>query len=91
MEYQMRHMDRLFGELKQRGATTFEITEEANARYLDQMTELLGDSLFTQGNCASARSYYFNPSGEATLLRPMTTHDALREASTYPVSDYQIS
>ncbi|NTY61027.1 flavin-containing monooxygenase [Mycolicibacterium sphagni] len=91
MEYQMRHMDRLFGELKRRGATTFEITEEANTRYLDRMTELLGGTLFTQGNCASARSYYFNPSGEPTLLRPMSTRNAVREASSYPVSDYHIS
>jgi cation diffusion facilitator CzcD-associated flavoprotein CzcO len=91
MEYQMRHMDRLFGELKRRGATTFEITEEANTRYLDRMTELLGNTLFTQGNCASARSYYFNPSGEPTLLRPTSTRTAVREASTYPVSDYHIS
>ena len=33
VEYQMRHMDRLFGEMKHRGADTFEVTEEANARY----------------------------------------------------------
>ena len=72
MEYQMRHMDRLFGEVKRRGASTFEVTEEANTRYLDRMTELLGDSVWTIGNCATSRSYYFNPSGEATLLRPMT-------------------
>ncbi|MGY4710805.1 flavin-containing monooxygenase [Mycolicibacterium sp. CBM1] len=91
MEYQMRHMHRLFGEVRRRGATTFEITEEANARYLDRMTELLGDSLFTQGNCASARSYYFNPSGEAALLRPMSTRAAVREASSYPVTDYHIN
>ena len=26
----MRHMDRLFGEVKRRGATTFEVTEDAN-------------------------------------------------------------
>jgi cation diffusion facilitator CzcD-associated flavoprotein CzcO len=88
MEYQMRHMDRLFGELKRRGASTFEITEAANAQYLDRMTELLGDSLFTIGDCASARSYYFNPKGEATLLRPMSTRDAVREASRFPLSDY---
>jgi cation diffusion facilitator CzcD-associated flavoprotein CzcO len=88
MEYQMRHMDRLFGELKRRGATTFEITDEANAAYLDRMTELLGDSLFNLGSCATARSYYFNPSGEATLLRPMTTRAAVREASRFPLSDY---
>lgn len=88
MEYQMRLMDRLFTEVKRRGATTFEVTEEANSRYLDRMTEALGDSLFTLGNCASARSYYFNPSGEATLLRPMTTRRAVAEASRFPLSDY---
>jgi cation diffusion facilitator CzcD-associated flavoprotein CzcO len=91
MEYQMRLMDRLFGEVKRRGATTFEVTEAANARYLDLMTELLGDSLFTLGDCASARSYYFNPSGEATLLRPMTTRRAIADASRFPLSDYVFS
>jgi cation diffusion facilitator CzcD-associated flavoprotein CzcO len=91
MEYQMRHMDRLLREVKRRGASTFEITEEANDRFLDRMTVLLGDSLFTLGNCATARSYYFNPSGEATLLRPTSTRTAIREASTYPVTDYHFS
>lgn len=91
MEYQMRHMDRLFGELKSRGATTFEITEEANTAYLDRMTELIGDTLFTVGNCASARSYYYNPDGEATLLRPMSARAAIREASKFPISDYRIA
>ena len=88
MEYQMRLMDRLFREVKLRGATTFEVSEEANTRYLDRMTELLGDSLFTQGNCAGARSYYYNPAGEPTLLRPTTTETAIREASEFPLSDY---
>lgn len=91
MEYQMRLMDRLFTEVQRRGATTFEVTEEANARYLDRMTELLGDSLFTLGNCASARSYYYNPAGEPTLLRPTTTETAIREASEFPLSDYAIN
>ncbi len=91
MEYQMRHMDRLFGEIKRRGASTFEITDEANSRYRDRMTELLGDTIFTAGNCASSRSYYFNPSGEATLLRPMSMRRAIREASEFPLSDYQIN
>jgi cation diffusion facilitator CzcD-associated flavoprotein CzcO len=91
MEYQMRHMDRLFGELKRRGATTFEVTEEANTSYRDRMTELLEDSLWTIGNCATSRSYYFNPQGEPTLLRPMSTSRAIKEASEYPLSDYQIA
>jgi cation diffusion facilitator CzcD-associated flavoprotein CzcO len=91
MEYQMRHMDRLFREVRRRGATTFEITEEANARYLDRMTELLGDTLVLNGNCTSARSYYYDPAGEPTLLRPTSTRAALREASGFPIDDYAIS
>jgi cation diffusion facilitator CzcD-associated flavoprotein CzcO len=91
IEYQMRHMDRLFGEVKRRRATTFEVTEEANARFLDRMTRLLGDSVFYRGDCATSRSYYFNPSGEATLLRPTSTGNAVREGSTFPLSDYAIA
>ncbi len=91
IEYQMRHMDRLLGEVKRRGATTFEVTEEANARFLDRMTQLLVDSVFRWGNCATSRSYYFNRSGEATLLRPTLTRNAVREASTFPLHDYTIA
>lgn len=91
MEYQMRHMDRLFGELRRRGARTFEVTEDANSRFLDRMTDLLDDSVFYGGDCASSRSYYFNHSGEATLLRPTSTRNAVRESSRFPLSDYAIA
>jgi cation diffusion facilitator CzcD-associated flavoprotein CzcO len=91
VEYQMRHMDRLFGEVKRRGAKTFEVTEVANTGYLDRMTELLGDSVFIRGDCATSRSYYFDPRGEPNLLRPMATRTAIKEASEYPLSDYQIA
>jgi cation diffusion facilitator CzcD-associated flavoprotein CzcO len=89
VEYQMRHMDRLFGELRRRGATEFEVTEEANARFEDRMTKLLERSLFSLGDCATSRSYYFNPDGEPTLLRPTSTRNAIREGSRFPLSDYR--
>jgi cation diffusion facilitator CzcD-associated flavoprotein CzcO len=89
IEYQMRHMDRLFGELRRRGATEFEVTEEANARFKDRMTKLVEKSLFSLGDCATSRSYYFNPDGEATLLRPTSTRNAIREGSRFPLGDYQ--
>ncbi|MGB8388905.1 flavin-containing monooxygenase [Mycobacterium sp.] len=88
MEYQMRHMDRLFSEVQRRGATTFEVTEDANARFLDRMTKLLGTSVFYRGDCTRSRSYYFNHSGEASLLRPTSTRNAVHEGSTFPLSDY---
>ena len=73
MEYQMRHMDRLLREVEApRRARPSRSPRRPTHRFLDQMTELVGDSVFTVGNCADARSYYFNPHGEATLLRPMT-------------------
>jgi cation diffusion facilitator CzcD-associated flavoprotein CzcO len=91
MEYQMRHMDRLFSEVRRRGAHTFEVTEEANTAFLDEMTENIGSSVFAVGNCAASRSYYFNPHGEATLLRPMTTRAAIQAAEEFPLTDYSIT
>ncbi len=84
MEYQMRHMDRLFSEVKRRGAATFEVTEEANTRFLDRMTRRLDNSVFYAGDCATSRSYYFNHSGEATLLRPTSVRNAVRDGSRFP-------
>jgi len=90
VECQMRHMKRLFGELQRRGASSFEVTDEANTRFLDRMTELLGDSVFMLGNCASSNSYWFNGSGEAPLFRPTSIRSAVKEQDRYPLSDYAI-
>ncbi|GAB1813544.1 flavin-containing monooxygenase [Mycobacterium sp. MUNTM1] len=91
IEYQMRHMDRLLGEVKRRGATTFEVTEEATDRFMERVTKLLDNSVFYAGNCATSRSYYFSPSGEASLLRPTSTLNSVREARAFPLSDYVIA
>ncbi|HEV3356758.1 MAG TPA: NAD(P)/FAD-dependent oxidoreductase [Pseudonocardiaceae bacterium] len=88
IEAQMAHMARLFGELDRRDATVFEVTQQANDAFLDRMTSKLGDSVFYRGNCANARSYYFNPHGEAALLRPTTITTSNREAVTFPLTDY---
>jgi cation diffusion facilitator CzcD-associated flavoprotein CzcO len=90
VECQMRHMKRLFGELQRRDAGSFEVTEEANARFLDRMTDLLGDSVFKLGNCASSNSYWFNGSGEAPLFRPTSIRSAVKEQDRYPLTDYAI-
>jgi len=91
VEYQQRHMRRLFGELQSRGATTFEVTEEANARFLKDMTDRLGDSVFRLGNCATSRSYWFSPGGEPALFRPTTVRNAVRTQDRFPLSDYMVS
>ncbi|MGW6374725.1 flavin-containing monooxygenase [Rhodococcus sp. NPDC055112] len=88
IESQMAHMNRLFGELRRRGADVFEVTEQANAGFLDRMTEKLDDSVFYGGSCQTARSYYFNQHGEAAILRPTSTVNAFREAKRFPLDDY---
>lgn len=88
IESQMKHMERLFTAMKKRNVSTFEVTEEANAEFLDKMTDKVGNSIFTLGQCATANSYYFNQHGEATLLRPTTTINAFRDAARFPLDDY---
>jgi cation diffusion facilitator CzcD-associated flavoprotein CzcO len=91
VECQMRHMNRLFPELQRRGASTFEVTEDANARFLNRMTDLLADSVFVLGSCAGSRSYWFNESGEAPLFRPTSIRSAVREQDRFPLADYVIA
>ena len=55
------------------------------------MTELLGDSVFMLGNCASSYSYWFNGSGEAPLFRPTSIRSAVKEQDRYPLTDYAIA
>ncbi|MDN5746070.1 MAG: NAD(P)/FAD-dependent oxidoreductase, partial [Nocardioidaceae bacterium] len=70
IETQMAHLGRLLTALQRRHADVVEVTEEANAAFLERMRGLLGNSVFNAGSCATARSYYFNQHGEAVLLRP---------------------
>ena len=88
IEGQMKHIGRLFGELRRRGTTRFEVTEQANADFLERATKNLASSVFYAGDCATSRSYYFNQHGEATLLRPNSTLSTLREQGSFPLEDY---
>jgi hypothetical protein len=84
-------MNRLFTELQRLGASTFEVTDEANSRFLNRMTDLLEDSVFVLGSCASSRSYWFNESGEAPLFRPTSIRSAVGEQDRFPLADYAIA
>jgi cation diffusion facilitator CzcD-associated flavoprotein CzcO len=88
VEREMRHMDRLFREVQRRNARTFEVTDEANTRFLERMTDLLDNSVFYRGDCATSRS--FHQPGLANA-RPTATDDATTEASRFPLSDYQFA
>jgi len=92
IECQMKHMHRLFTAMRARDADVFEVTQQANDNFLARMrTKVAEDSVFSLGQCATARSYYFNQHGEATLLRPTSTIGAHRAAARFPLRDYTYS
>ena len=88
IEAQMRHLERLFGELRHRGARTFEISERADREFLAHMLERMDDTVFVQGSCATARSYYYTNEGDAVLLRPTSSANARRSAESFSLEDY---
>ena len=65
------------------------MTEQANAHFLNRVTDKLGSSVFYGGDCSTARSYYFNQHGEAALLRPTSTINTHKEAQSFPLEDYE--
>ncbi len=88
IEVQMRHLERIYGELRSRGANTFEVSAEADAAFLAQMLERMDDTVFNQGSCSTARSYYYTNEGDAVLLRPTSSGSARKAVEAFPLSDY---
>ena len=88
IEAQMRHLERLFGELQRRRARTFEVSERADQDFLAQMLQRMDDTVFVQGSCATARSYYYTNEGDAVLLRPTSSANARRSAESFSLEDY---
>jgi cation diffusion facilitator CzcD-associated flavoprotein CzcO len=88
IEAQMRHLERLFGELARRGARTFEVSDRADQEFLAHMLERMDDTVFVQGSCSTARSYYFTNEGDAVLLRPTSSASARRAAEEFSLDDY---
>jgi hypothetical protein len=91
IEVQMRHLERLFGELEARGARTFEISERADREFLEHMLARMDDTVFVRGSCATARSYYYTNEGDAVLLRPTSSASARRAVEAFSLDDYAYS
>lgn len=91
IEAQMRHLERLFGELRARKARTFEIGETAEEEFRARMLERMEDTVFDLGSCAGSRSYYFTHDGDAVILRPTSSAAARRAAGSFDLDDYTFS
>lgn len=88
VETASRHIVRVLSEARRRGATAVEVREQAADRWTAFATERLGRSLWSIGSCATANSYYFDHHGDTPFLRPTSSRQAWRAASTFPLDDY---
>jgi cation diffusion facilitator CzcD-associated flavoprotein CzcO len=91
IEVQMRHLERLFGSLDERGASTFEISQRANDDFLARMLERMDDTVFNLGSCATSRSYYYTNEGDAVILRPTSSKSARKAVESFPITDYEFA
>jgi len=91
IEVQMRHIERLFGELKDRGVDNFEVSPQADAEFLEHMLERMEDTVFNQGSCGTARSYYYTNEGDAVLLRPTSSGNARKAVEEFSLEDYSFA
>ncbi|HEX6592649.1 MAG TPA: hypothetical protein VF050_11665, partial [Moraxellaceae bacterium] len=89
IEAHMKHMHRCLGEMRRQGRQSFEVDGAANEAYMQRMRRSLRSSVFVNGSCGGSNSYYFNPHGEAAMLRPTPTPVALWEADHFPLAHYR--
>jgi cation diffusion facilitator CzcD-associated flavoprotein CzcO len=91
IEGQMKHIARCLRALKQRQATRIEIDDAKTTAFRARMQSQLRDSVFRVGHCTPANSYYFDPHGEPSLLRPTPVLRAHYEHAHFAIDDYHFS
>ena len=90
IEVQMRHLERLFGELEGRDADTFEISQRANDEFLERMLARMDDTVFNLGSCETSRSYYYTNEGDAVILRPTSSRTARKAVESFPIERLRV-
>ena len=88
IENQMRHIVRCLRRAQEQGATRVEVSEEANARYFDEVLSKRGGQVFFQGGCAASNSYYFDVHGDVPF-RPATTIESAWRSGHFDLDDYR--
>lgn len=83
-----RHIVRVIDEARRRGATAVEVSPEATDRFHAMVERNLAGSLWLQGDCARANSYYFDHHGDVPYLRPTSSRQARKAARSFPLDDY---
>ena len=90
IEAQTRHIVRCLKRARTRDAARVEVTEEANARYFDEMMRRRPRQVFWQDSCRAANSYYFDKNGDVAL-RPANTFEVYWRSKRFDLDDYRFT
>jgi cation diffusion facilitator CzcD-associated flavoprotein CzcO len=90
IENQSRHIVRCLKQARRAGATSVEVTPEANRRYFESMLGRRKNQVFFRGTCSTANSYYFDRHGDAPFRASPTLEAAWRSAR-FDLNDYRFA
>ena len=90
IENQSKHIVRCLRNARRTGATSVEVTPEANRRYFESMLGRRKNQVFFTGSCATANSYYFDRHGDAPFRASPTIEAAWRSAH-FDLNDYRFA
>lgn len=85
------HIVRCIREAHDKSADCVEIRQQAHDRYFETIQRRQRSTVFLGANCAGSNSYYFDKHGDAPMLRPMTSFEALWRARHFPLTDYRFT
>jgi len=90
IEAQARHIVRCLKRARADDANRVEVTEAANARYLDEVLSRRHRQVFWQDSCRAANSYYFDKNGDVGL-RPANTFEVYWRSKRFDLDDYRFT
>jgi cation diffusion facilitator CzcD-associated flavoprotein CzcO len=88
IETQSRHIVRCLKRARRDGATSVEVTREANDRYFEEMLSRRKHQVFWQDGCKAANSYYFDRHGDVPF-RPATSIETHWRSARFDLDDYR--
>lgn len=88
IENQTRHIIRCLRHAEQLGATSVEVSAEANDRFLAEMLDRRHRQVFYRGDCTRSNSYYFDAHGDVPF-RPSPTLESNWRSARFKLSNYR--
>ena len=88
IETQSRHIVRCLKRARRSGATSVEVTREANDRYFEEVLSRRHNQVFWQDGCKAANSYYFDRHGDVPF-RPATSLETHWRSARFDLDDYR--